>query len=124
MTSTTSTSVTSIVHWMSWNASRMFFERSPRMVRCTEGGSARSKVGSSLRIASVTSIVLLPGWRITDRLIARWPPSFVYSHDAFMLFSTSSMTLAMLIEADGRAVAIGDDRAAGTRPRSSAGRSP
>ncbi len=73
----------------------MFFDRSPRTVRCTDGGRRSSKVGSSLRIASVTSIVLLPGCRITDRLIARCPPCFVYSHEAFRLFSTSSITFAM-----------------------------
>ena len=33
MTPTTSTSVSSIVIWMSVNAARMFFERSPRTVR-------------------------------------------------------------------------------------------
>ena len=94
MTATTRARVRIIVHWMSWNASRMFFERSPRIVRWTDEGSADAKVGSSLRMASVTSIVLLPGWRITESVIARWPPALVYIHDAFRLFSTSSMTLA------------------------------
>ncbi len=71
MTATTSASVIAIVHWMSVNASRMFFDRSPRIVRCTEGGSSASNAGSRFRIASVTAIVLLPGCFITWRLIAR-----------------------------------------------------
>ena len=41
ITPTTSTSVTSIVNWMSVNASRMFFERSCRGVRCTDGRQLR-----------------------------------------------------------------------------------
>ena len=94
MTATTSASVSSIVHWMSVKASRMLRERSPRIVRCTDGGRSASNDGSSLRIASVTSIVLLPGWRITCRLMARRAPAFVYSHDAFLLSSTLSRTPA------------------------------
>ena len=77
ITATTRTSVISIVHWMSLKASRMFFERSPRIVRCTDGGSDCWNVGSSARTASVTSMVLLPGWRITCRLIARRAPALV-----------------------------------------------
>ena len=77
ITATTSSSVISIVHWMSLNASRMFFERSPRMVRWTDGGSACWNDGSRARTASVTSMVLLPGWRITCRLMARRAPALV-----------------------------------------------
>ena len=35
----------SIVIWMSLNALRMVFERSCRMLRCTDGGSCASSVG-------------------------------------------------------------------------------
>ena len=51
----------SIVSWMSRNAVRIVFERSCRGVRCTDGGSELSKLGSSARTASVTSIVFTPG---------------------------------------------------------------
>ena len=39
----------SIVHWMSLNAARMVFDRSPRTSMCTDGGSCASSAGSSLR---------------------------------------------------------------------------
>ena len=65
ITPTTSTSVISIVTWMSLNALRIVRDRSWRTVRCTEGGISDSKDGSSARTASVTAIVLLPGWRMT-----------------------------------------------------------
>ncbi len=61
MTPTTRSSVTSIVIWMSPNAWRMLRDRSPRTVRCTDGGSWAWNAGSSARTASVTSIVLVPG---------------------------------------------------------------
>ena len=84
MTPTTRTSVISIVIWMSLNAARIVRERSWRGVRCTDGGSCDSNDGSSARTASVTSIVLVPGWRITCSVIAVCfsggavgPPGFV-----------------------------------------------
>jgi hypothetical protein len=41
-------------------------------------------------------MVLLPGCRMTDMLIERWGAAFfMYSHDAFLLSSTSSITLAI-----------------------------
>ena len=71
----------SIVTWMSLNAARMVRDRSCRGVRWTDGGSCDWKPGSSARTASVTSIVLLPGWRITCNVMARcWsglPSGFV-----------------------------------------------
>jgi hypothetical protein len=72
MTPTTSSRVTSIVTWMSPNASRIVRERSWRGVRCADGGICDTKLGSSARTASVTSIVLLPGCRITCSMIERW----------------------------------------------------
>ena len=48
ITATTSSSVISIVHWMSVNAARMLFDRSPRTVMCTEGGSCDSRIGQQL----------------------------------------------------------------------------
>ena len=78
ITATTSTSVAIIVTWMSVKASRMFRERSPRTARWTEGGRSARNFGSSSRIASVTSMVLLPGCRMTrqaDRALRRASPS-------------------------------------------------
>ncbi len=72
MTATTSSSVTSIVTCTSWNASRIVRERSCRGVRCADGGSCETNDGRRLRTASVTSIVLLPGCRITISMIDRW----------------------------------------------------
>jgi len=70
ITPTTRTSVISIVICTSLNAARIVRERSCRGVSCTDGGSCETKVGSSARTASVTSMVLLPGWRITCSVIA------------------------------------------------------
>ena len=70
MTPTTRISVISIVIWMSVKAARMVRERSCRGVRCTDGGSCDSNDGSSARTASVTSMVLVPGCRITCSVIA------------------------------------------------------
>ena len=61
MTPMTSTSVTSIVTWMSSKAARIVFERSMRTLRSADGGSCSSNDGSSARTRSVTSIVLVPG---------------------------------------------------------------
>ena len=72
MTPTTSASVTAIVSWTSLNALRMVRERSCRGVRCAEGGSWVSKVGSSVRTASAIAIVFVPGCRITCIMIDRW----------------------------------------------------
>ena len=84
MTPTTSTSVMSIVTWMSLKAARIVRERSCRGVRCTDGGSCDSKDGRSWRTASVTSMVFVPGCRITCSVIAVCfsggavgPPGFV-----------------------------------------------
>ena len=49
---------------MSANALRMVRERSCADDRCTDGGSCASNAGSSARTASVTSMVLVPGWRM------------------------------------------------------------
>ena len=38
ITRITSDSVAIIVNWMSWKVSRIFWPRSPRMIRCTLGG--------------------------------------------------------------------------------------
>ena len=73
ITMITSPRVTAIVTLMSSKASRMFLDRSPRMLRWAAGGSWAWNTGSKLLILSVTSITLLPGWRITMRLIAREP---------------------------------------------------
>src|SRR5258708_2799249 len=78
ITMMTRAKVAAIVNWISLNASRMFFERSPRMPRWTEGGSDAWKAGSSRLMLSVTSMVLLPGWRMTARLTPI-VPSLPYS---------------------------------------------
>ena len=84
MTPTTKNKVISIVTWMSEKAARIVRERSWRGVRWTDGGSCDWKDGSSARTASVTSMVLVPGCRITWRVIAVClsggavgPPGFV-----------------------------------------------
>jgi hypothetical protein len=60
-----------MVTWMSLNAARMVLDRSWRGMTFTDGGSCDSNVGSSARTASVTSMVLVPGWRMTCSVIAR-----------------------------------------------------
>ena len=104
----------SIVTWMSLNASRMFRERSPRTVKMDRRRQLLARNdGSSARMASVTSMVLLPGCRMTDRLIERCGarPS-MYSHDAFLLSSTSSIDVSDLRQPQRSAVAIRHDQRA------------
>ena len=72
MTPTTRSSVTTIVAWISENALRIVRERSWRGVRCAAGGICASNCGRSFLTASVTSIVLTPGCRITCSMIERW----------------------------------------------------
>ena len=71
MTPTTSTSVISIVVWMSTNAARIVLDRSCRGARCAEPGSWVFRIGSSARTRSATSIVFVPGCRMTCREMAR-----------------------------------------------------
>ena len=49
----------------------MVRDRSWRGVMCADGGNCAAKAGSSARTASVTAMVLLPGWRITCIVMAR-----------------------------------------------------
>ena len=95
MTATTRTSVMSIVTWMSLKASRMLRERSPRTVRWTDGGSCSRNDGQQRAngVRDVDGVAArLPHHRHADRALRR--AFFVYSHDAFLLSSTSSMTVA------------------------------
>src|SRR5690242_11394259 len=76
--------VTNMVVWTSWKASRMFFERSLRRRRCTAGGSCDWKNGIRRDISLVTSMVLLPGWRMTMRFTARSVLSGVLIQELFL----------------------------------------
>ena len=73
ITITTSAMVAAMVNWISWNAARITCPRSPRTIRFTLPGSSRSNPGSSRRIASITWIVLPPGWRATPMTIPGVP---------------------------------------------------
>ena len=90
MTSTTRQMVSKSVNLTSAMDSRIDSERSWRMLIFTEGGICERNCGSSLRMPSTTSMVLVPGWR--------WMPSTIdcVSMNQLMLlsFSTLSMTLA------------------------------
>src|SRR5260370_36284552 len=81
ITRMTSARVTIIVNWISLKAARIFLDRSLRICRVTEGGICAWKYGKSRRIASVVSMVLVPGWRMIIRLMARSVLSLVTNHD-------------------------------------------
>ena len=78
MTMMTRARVAAMVNWISWKASRIFLERSPRTPRCTLGGICAWKTGMRRLTLSVTSMVLEPGWRMTERLTPM-VPSLPYS---------------------------------------------
>src|SRR5216110_2419994 len=95
MTSTTSTSAASMVSFTSRTEARMDCERSNRISTCTEGGSHALKVGRSAVTASATSTVLVPLGGAVPR--GRLVVLDAVDH------------LPQLLQADGRAVAVGDD---------------
>ena len=109
MTPTTSTSVMSIVSWMSLNAWRMFTERSWRMPRCTDGGSCASSAGSTARTASATSITFVPGCFCTSSVIARCWKSFVMYHARCVSDLDAVEDVGDLVEPHRPAVAVRDD---------------
>ena len=68
---TTSPSVRTMVNSTSRYDSRMVSERSYRMSMWTEGGISAWNTGSRFLTPSVTSMVLVPGWRWMARMMAR-----------------------------------------------------
>ena len=74
ITITTSPSVSTIVNSTSVYDSRMVSDRSYRISMFTEGGISVRKTGSRFLTPSVTSMVLVPGWRWIARMIARLLP--------------------------------------------------
>ena len=73
ITMTTRPRVSSKVNCTSWKDSRMLIDRSYRMCISTEGGIWTLNIGSSCLMESVTSTVLVPGWRWIARIMERRP---------------------------------------------------
>ena len=74
ITITTSPSVMSMVNCTSLYDSRIVSDRSYRMLKRTEGGISARNSGNRFFTESVTSTVLVPGWRWIARMIARSLP--------------------------------------------------
>ena len=71
ITMTTSPRVSTMVNSTSRYDSRIVSERSYKMSMLTEGGSSVRKTGRRFLTPSVTSMVLVPGWRWMARTMAR-----------------------------------------------------
>ena len=94
---------------MSANASRMFRERSPRIVRWTDGGSSDWNVGSSARTASVTSIVFDPGCRITCEVDRASRTRLGVQPRRVLVVLDVVEHRRDLLQTNGRAIAVRDD---------------
>ena len=90
--------------------SRMVSDRSYRMSIFTDAGISAWNVGSRFFTASVTAMVLVPGWRWTPRMMERCAALLgVEPGSGFVVFHAVDH-VAELLQAHGRAVAIGDDQ--------------
>ena len=78
----------------SWKASRIVFDRSPRMRSLTDGGSCFSICGNSLFTASFVSTTFEFGCRMTMSITVRFISPSWNIHAAVLSSSTLSTTVA------------------------------
>ena len=88
----------------------MVSERSYRMSMLTDAGISARNFGSRFFTASVTAMVLVPGWRWMPRMMARCVPWLGVEPGSGLVVLHAVDDVAELFQADRRAIAIGDDQ--------------